>query len=289
MSRHAKLKIFLLILPALILALILVWGLVSGLLQSLGYFPALGLEELSLDYYRSVLADSKFWQSLAYSFCIAFISALSSLILGIALAQSLVSLDKSQKLLLQLPVAIPHIVVAFMSLSLLSQTGLLSRIFGSLGLIDHPNDFPLLVQDARAMGLIFAYIFKQAPYVLSVLGLMLEDFANYYGPVARSLGASPRQAFWQISFPLALPQISTAGLILFVYDFGAYELPQLLGATLPEALPLRAYKEFFKPDLQNRPRAMAYTLLLALAGIFCVVLYQLAFRRLSKQRRQRHG
>jgi putative spermidine/putrescine transport system permease protein len=266
-SGKAKLKILVLILPALILALILVWGLVSGLLQSLGYFPALGLEDLSFDYYRSVLSDSKFWQSLAYSFFIAFISALSSLVLGVALAQSLVRLDKSQKLLLQLPVAIPHIVVAFLTLSLLSQTGLVSRIFGSLGLITSPNDFPLMVQDARGIGLIFAYIFKQAPYVLSVLGLVLEDYTNYYGPVARSLGASPRQAFWQVSFPLALPQISTAGLILFAYDFGAYELPLLLGATVPEALSLRTYREFFKQDLQNRPRAMAYTLLLALAGI----------------------
>ncbi len=282
MKKPKKLLVISLVLPAFLLVILLFLGLFDGLLQSLGYFPGIGLSDISLANYRSVLQDSAFWASLGYSFYLAILSASLSVILGICLSYLTVRLGKAKSLFLRLPVAIPHIVVAFMVTSLISQTGFLSRLLGQLGLLTHPNDFPLLVHDTAGKGIIFAYIFKQVPYVLSVLALLMEKYDSDYAGVARTLGANERQAFWQVTLPLAGPTIFTAFLVLFAYDFGAYELPHLLGATLPEPLAIRAHKEFFKPDLANRPRAMAYTLLLAASGLALIFLYQFAFRLLSK-------
>ena len=54
-----------------------------------------------------------------------------------------------------------------------------------------------------------------------------------------------------------MPAIKKAFLIILAFSFGAYELPFLLGPTLPKALPVQAYIEYLSPDLLNRPYAMA--------------------------------
>lgn len=283
MKKSSKRLAICLVLPAFLLVILLFLGLFDGFIQSLGYFPGIGLNDISLAHYRSVLQDPAFRTSLGYSFYLAFLSAFLSVVLGIDLSYLTVRLGKTKSLFLRLPVAIPHVVVAFMVSSLISQTGFLSRLLAQFGLLAHPNDFPLLVHDTAGKGIILAYILKQVPYVLSVLALLMERYDKDYAGVARTLGANERQAFWQITLPLTGPTICTAFLILFAYDFGAYELPHLLGATLPEPLAIRAHKEFFKPDLANRPRAMAYTLLLAASGLALIFLYQFAFRLLSKR------
>ena len=77
------------------------------------------------------------------------------------------------------------------------------------------------------------------------------------GEAARNLGASPMQAFCRVTLPVCLPAIQNAFLIVLAFSFGAYELPYLLGPTLPKALPVAAYLEYISPDLKNRPTAMA--------------------------------
>ena len=78
-----------------------------------------------------------------------------------------------------------------------------------------------------------------------------------------------------------MPAVSTAFIIIFAYAFGAYELPFLLGATLPRALPVQAYMQFLSPDLRHRPYAMVYNSLMLLFGVLFIALYLAAFKKLT--------
>ena len=53
----------------------------------------------------------------------------------------------------------------------------------------------------------------------------------------------------------------------------AYELPFLLGATTPKALPILAYQQYIHPNLENRPYAMALNGVIICISMVSAVLY----------------
>ena len=53
----------------------------------------------------------------------------------------------------QIPLVIPHLVVAITIVFLLSPTGLLSRVAQLLGLIKTSSEFPLLINDRFGIGI----------------------------------------------------------------------------------------------------------------------------------------
>lgn len=270
---------YLLLLPVLMLMLLFIVGLADGVLQSFGIFPAAGLTEPTLSYYREVLSQGTLLSSTLYSLYLSLTSALLSTGIGVGVSALLVCTGKREHFLFKVPVTFPHTVAAFLIITLFSQTGFFSRLAGSAGLISAAGKFPLLVQDGLGVGIILAYLLKQAPYVMSVVLLLMRRVYARYGEAARSLGASPRQTFLYVIFSLCRPSISSAFLIILAYSFGSYELPFLLGATLPRTLPVTAYLAFLSPNLSDRPYAMVYnTLMLAFGGLL-TILYLLAFRR----------
>jgi putative spermidine/putrescine transport system permease protein len=74
-------------------------------------------------------------------------------------------------------------------------------------------------------------------------------------------------------------------IIIFAYCFGAYEIPYLLGATEPKALPVRAYVEYVYPDLAHRPYSMVLnSVMVMFAVMFSYFYYKLQNSLLKKGR-----
>jgi len=83
-----------------------------------------------------------------------------------------------------------------------------------------------------------------------------------------------------------MPSIKNAFLIIFAFSLGAYELPYLLGATMPKALPVQAFIEYTHPDLLHRPYAMALNGIMFFISLIIVVLY---YRLLQQNTRKVNG
>ena len=66
---------------------------------------------------------------------------------------------------------------------------------------------------------------------------------------------------------------------------GAYELPLLMGATVPKALPIMAYIEFQKPDLRLRPYAMAYNGILIVISMLAAIIYFILLKKTAKEKK----
>ena len=278
LQKNNILKPYILLLPALIVLLILfLGGVIAAVAQSLGYYPLLGLEEITLEYYSEVLTDSRFLSSLAYSLYISFVSAVLSVILGVLLAYNLFKLSGDHKiisLLYKLPIIVPHIVVALLIFLLFTQSGFFSRLLYHLNIIEEMQDFPYLIFDSGGRGIIMSYLWKQIPFVALITFTILRNINKNWEQVARNLGANRWQVFWHVYFPLTLPGIGTAFIIVFAYSFGAYEIPVLLGPTNPRPLSVLAYQRFSSLDLLQRPRAMVITVVLALICIVLVLFYK---------------
>ncbi|MBR2131651.1 MAG: ABC transporter permease subunit [Oscillospiraceae bacterium] len=276
----------LLLIPFLAITVLILSSAVVVFMQSLGYIPVFGLTDISVQYFEKILKSSAFLKALSVSLYLAFISATVAAILGVILAAALVVLRKqtsSALHLIRLPILVPHMVTAVFIVTIFSQTGLLARFACAVGLISDSAQFPQFLYTESFIGVILAYLWKEIPFVAYFVLSLMSSINETLGQAAENLGASPLHSFFQITLPLTMPAILNAFLIIFIFAFGGYELPAILGPTLPKALPILAYLEFSSPDLLNRPYAMAANAVILFISCTMAALYFLCTRHLVKK------
>ena len=265
-----------LIAPIVLLGVLFIFGVTNGIVQSFGYIPAFNMTNLTLNYYIEIFKSPTFFESLKTSLQISLISSILAVILGTMLTATLVNTEHTSGKVLQiikLAIIIPHTIVAIFSISLLSQNGLIARVFYKLGIISEQADFPLLLYSKNNLGIILGYIWKEIPFIAFFSLSLMSSMDKTLGQASENLGVSKLKSFFYITLPLSMPAIKKAFLIILTFSFGAYDLPFLLGATLPKALPVQAYIEYTHPDLTHRPYAMAMNVIILLvtwsmAGIY---------------------
>lgn len=240
-----------------------------GLVRSFGYLPAIGLNDLNHDAYKAVLTDPAFLRSLGLTLWIAVASTALAALIAVGAALLLRQTFPGRALalfLFQLNLTIPHIVGAIGILYLFSQSGSFARLAHATHLIVTPADFPALVFDPYAIGIILTYVWKEVPFIGLILLARMQTIGADFEAVARSHGATKGQAIRHILLPLLMPSLVGASALTFAFTFGAYEIPALLGASFPKALPVLAYQSFTDVDLAARPEALAMAIVIALIG-----------------------
>ncbi|GHF65486.1 putative spermidine/putrescine transport system permease protein [Deinococcus metalli] len=269
------------LLPALLITVGLFGGgLLLSVVQSLGYAPALGQTALNVDAYRALLADHTFWASLGLTAWVATISTALAAVFGTGLALLLHRAGRAApghaarlRFLAGLTLPIPHLVAAILTLLLLSQSGLLSRLTLAAGLTQGPQDFPALLYDPRGVGIILELVWKETPFIALNVLAVLSGLDPRLQDVARSLGAGRWSRFTGITLPLVRPALLSSGVLVFAYTLASFEVPALLGATSPTTLPVLAYRAFTDADLNARATAMALSVVIALLGGLLVWAY----------------
>ena len=279
-----RLKIALLLAPAVVvIGALFVGGLGVALVQSLGYVPAIGMTELSLDAYREILADDGLLPSLLLTFYVAGASTGISTVLAVLAALALRrSNGRVSAVVFQLPITIPHLVAAVGISLVIGQAGLGARLAAALGLVGEPGEFPALLYDRYSLGVILTYVWKEVPFIALVVLASLRGVAAELEDVARTLGAGAWQRFWFVVFPVISPSVVAASLLVFAFTFGAFEVPYLLGKSYPTILPVAAYEEYRDIDLASRPTAMAINVLIALVTGAVAALYLRLARDLGR-------
>ena len=281
------LKTAALVAPALaVVAILFGGGLGLGLVQSLGHLPAAGMQAMSLVHFANVLEDPDFLQSLVLTLYVSLTSTVIAAGLSVVMAVFLLSFSARKRLvhfIFQIPLTVPHLVIAVAMVFMLTPTGLLSRVVVKLGLIDSSAAFPLLVNDRWGIGMRLTYVWKEVPFItLMILSVLRRSGAELL-EVGRTLKAGRWQRFRYITLPTIFPSLGAACLIVFAYTFGAFEVPFLLGRTYPMMLPVWAYKNYSDVDLLARPEGIATGLIIAgviVVAIVCSqVLTQTARRR----------
>ncbi len=280
----------LMLVPALIVLVGLFGGgLFYSVLQSLGWQPAIGAYDLSLDAYGRLLFGAAyaetFWSGLGLSLWISLASTLVSAILAVVLATTIHATTRGTafwSFILQFNLPIPHLVAAIGILFLLSQSGLLARGAAGLGFITTPGEFPIWVRDSTSIGIILTYVWKETPFIAVIVLAVLKSLGESYEDAARNLGANRWQRFRFVTLPLIAPSLLSSGVLVFAFTFGSYEIPALLGVRYPRVLPVTALQLFTDSDLNARPQAMALSILISLIVTVFVVIYLWLKGRLNR-------
>ena len=258
-------------------------GLLLALAQSLGYFPPTGERCFTLTHYRGLFVDPEFRYSLVLTLAVASASTLISSAAGLALALPLRQITPRRPVfnaLLQVPIAVPHLVMAVALIDVIAPSGLIARVFYAVGLIKGPADFAPLVGDRYGLGIILAYVLKETPFIALMVLAVLARLGDEYDGVARTLGASAWQRWRYVTLPMVAPAAVSAALVVFAFIFGAFEIPFLLGRPYPAMLPVIAQRQFMDVDLAARPDAIAVAVTIAAIATLLAWAYMRLARNL---------
>ncbi len=236
---------------------------VYALLYSFGAVGVLNTSYTTA-FWAAVFRSGEFFKSLGYSAAIAAVSVAVSvgLALWLVLSYRRDFEKKALSFVLYLPLAIPGVVAAFFTFQLLAQSGFFARITYALGGIDKARQFPDLVNDPWAVGILLTFISLVTPFfVLLFMNVYKNERLGELKTLAVSLGATPRQVRWRVSIPILLTKTRTLIVLYFIFILGAYEVPLILGQQSPQMLSVLIIREMRQFDLAKIPEGYAVAVL----------------------------
>jgi spermidine/putrescine transport system permease protein len=183
---------------------------------------------LTLDNWRELLGDPFYATILLKTLRLAAVVTLICAVVGYGPAYYITLLSAPRRalliILLFLPGWISYIVRSMSWLPILGKEGLFNSLLIRMGLISEP--LPLLYNDFSVyVGLVQFLL----PLMIINIYIGLQAVDRKVVEAARTLGATNIQAFFAVTFPLALPGLAAGCLLTFILAMGAYITPLILG------------------------------------------------------------
>ncbi|GGA28246.1 ABC transporter permease [Neptunicoccus cionae] len=180
-------------------------------------------------------------------------------------------------LLLILPFWISFIIRTLSWIHIFGNQGALNGLFQMLGLTDAPlslmyNEFTVIVG--------FIHVFL--PYMILNIYVSLEGIDGNLEPAARTLGATPWQAFREVTLPLSLPGLAAGCLLVFVLTGGSYVTPLILGGPSDFLFGNLIYDAIVTELNWPMGATLSFTLLLLLGLVVVVYSRLMGLNQLSK-------
>lgn len=208
--------------------------------------------------------------ALRFSLLIAFATAAVNAVLGTYTAYVLSRYRfRGQRVLgiiVNLPVAIPTVVVGTSLLLLWGPIGLLGRLLEPLGI--QPMFAPA--------GVLLAHLFVTFPYMLGAVKPVLDELEETYEEAAYTIGASAWQTFRWVILPTLRGGLFAGALLTFAHSLGEFGATVLVSGNLrlrTQTAPLYIFAQF---EAGNVEAANAVAAVLALLS-FLIFFFLLRF------------
>jgi sulfate/thiosulfate transport system permease protein len=204
--------------------------------------------------------DAQF--ALRFSLLIAFATALINGILGTFAAYVLSKYRfkgrEALSVAVNLPVAIPTVVVGTSLLLLWGPIGLLGQYLDPLGI--QPMFTPF--------GVLLAHLFVTFPYMLSSVKPVLDELETTYEEAAYTIGATRWQTFRFVILPALKGGLFSGTLLTFAHSLGEFGATVMVSGNLrfrTQTAPLYIFAQF---EAGNIEAANAVAAVLALLSFF---------------------
>ena len=193
-------------------------------------FQTAGVEtpDFNTGNWREFFSDSYYHRFLWKTFRISAITAILCALMGYPPAYFIAMSGFRHKwlllLLLIVPFWISFTIRTFSWIHILGEQGAVNASLMGLGIISQP--LPMLYNEGSViMGMIHFLL----PYTILNIYVSLEGIDRNLISAARTLGATPWQAFREVTLPLSMPGLGAGLLLSFVLAAGTYVTPQILG------------------------------------------------------------
>lgn len=207
--------------------------------------------------------------AIRFSLLVALATSLINGVLGTfaayVLARNRFPGREALEVVVNLPVAIPTVVVGTSLILLWGPIGMLGQFLDPLGF--RPMFAPI--------GVVLAHLFVTFPYMLGSVKPVLDELETTYEEAAYTMGASPWQTFRQVILPALKGGLFSGTLLTFAHSLGEFGATVMVSGNLrlkTQTAPLYIFAQF---EAGNIETANAVAAVLALLSF---VLFYLLLR-----------
>lgn len=135
-----------------------------------------------------------------------------------------------------LPMWMSYLVKVYAWRLILAKQGILSWLLESIGFdraLDAVLQLPGVGGPSLAssyLGMFIVFVYMWLPYMILPLAAALERVPESLLQASADLGARPRQTFWHVTLPLAVPGLAAGSIFTFSLTLGDYIIPSVVGA-----------------------------------------------------------
>jgi putrescine transport system permease protein len=235
---------------------------------------------LSLDNFKLLVSDDLYALSYLRSLFVAAISTAILLAIGYPIAYGMARLPQRWHSVAMMLVIVPFwtsfLIRIYAWINILQHDGLLNQLLLALHVVAAPVVW-LSTDSAMYLGIVYSYL----PFMILPLYATLAKLDPALLEAASDLGASPRQAFWRVTFPLSLPGVGAGSLLCFIPIVGEFVIPDLLAGSNALMIGQTLWLEFFTN--KDWPVASAIAVVLLLLLLAPLLLYDRLQRRQLEQ------
>jgi spermidine/putrescine transport system permease protein len=275
-AKNDNVKAYSLLLPALILVIL---AMASPMLLTVvtSFHTQVSMMEidttLTLDRYKDFFSRPVYTKLLARSIKISFFVTLVTLITTYPLAYYIAFYVKKNKMLwivlMTLPFWTSYLLRVFSWKVILGHKGVINSALMATGMINEPLSFLIYSQTAVVLTLAHAW----AAFAILPLYVSLDKIDKSLLEASYDLGNTKLETFWRVTFPLSLPGVIGAILIIFIPTVGDYVTPQLVGGTDGRMLSNMIQSLFGRANNFPLGAASAVLMLLSVSFVALVVTY----------------
>jgi sulfate/thiosulfate transport system permease protein len=220
--------------------------------------------------FREALETHEAQFAMRFSLLVAFATAVLNAVLGTFAAYVLSKFHFAGRgalnTVVNLPIAIPTVVVGTSLLLLWGPIGLMGKALEPYGL--QPMFTPV--------GVLLAHLFVTFPYMLGAVKPLLDELEVTYEEAAATIGASRWQTFWHVTLPALRGSIFTGALLTFAHSLGEFGATVMVSGNLrlrTQTAPLYIFAQFEAGNLAGANAVAAMLAALSFV-IFFLLLNQ---------------
>ena len=235
--------IFLMLLPALLwLGIVYLGSLLALLLQSffsIDEFSGLVNYEFTLKTYAELLKPQNL-DIIVRTVLMAATVTFASAVIAFPIAYVAARYARGPwKVLFYLGIMLPlwasYLVKIYAWKLILAKEGILNWAFGQLHimwLLDWWLALPVIGGNSLSIsytGTFLVFLYVWMPFMILPIQAAIERVPVNLLDASSDLGATPRQTFWKVIFPLTLPGVIAGSIFTFSLTLGDYIIPQIIG------------------------------------------------------------
>lgn len=231
---------------------------------------------LTLKNYIDIFTEPLYRELMLRSIWMSATATLATVLMSYPIAYFIAFQGGQHKALWMFLITVPfwtsYLLRVFAWKVVLGFNGVINSGLMSLGIIDQPLEFLLYNPTAVIITLAHAW----APFAILPIFVSLNKIDRSLLEAATDLGDGPARRFWRVTFPLSLPGLLSAAIIVFIPTVGDYITPSLVGGTEGYMIANQIQIQFGKAN--NWPLGAA----LAIASMIVVTTLAVGFMGLAR-------
>lgn len=182
----------------------------------------------TLEHIQAFFADTANIKVLFKSLQLALYTTVICLLIGYPIAYAIANIKQKNQaimiLLVTLPMWINMLLRTYAWQSILNDQGLLNRLFGLFGI--GPFNF-MYTTFAVLLGMVYNFL----PFMILSIYTVLSKLDRSLIEASQDLGATPRQTFTRVIFPLSMPGVIAGIILVFLPAASTFVIPAILGGA----------------------------------------------------------